>query len=757
MKNPCTSQLLQQSNNCFYILLDSDLNISNCNIGFQKFCRNQPFESKIPFLQFFPETIHQQWKSVLQNTRQEKGTVHTATILIETEKASLHVDWNICMIQNDEANTTYYEILGVQSQKGSGEENTTIRTAVARQERRFKSVLDKLKKVLNSSLDIICVFDHTGKFTRVSEAAKIILGYELRELVGKNSIDFVYEEDKAHTIELSDNIKKGFTITNFENRYYKKDGSLATLAWSSKWEEEDQKFYGVARDVTEKKAAEAALKNSQEKYKVLFNHHPFPMFIYDIQTYMVIEVNDAAILNYGFSKEEFLNMKITDFLEDDDVKKFYNYYKTKEDHFYPRKGIWIQKKKNKDLFYAEVTANFIEFQGIEAKLISAIDRTEQIKAEKELIKINERYKFLSLATFDAIWDLDVKTNEVEWGEGVKKMFQIEDISVMKKMDGWLNNLHHEDRERVEAKLNQHFNQKESHWEDEYRFKTGENTYKYISARGYTIYDDNKNPVRMIGAMQDLTERKAHENMLEQLNFNLEKRARELSESNAELERFAYVTSHDLQEPLRMVTSFLQLLEKRYKDKLDQKAHEYIAYAVDGAERMKRLILDLLEYSRVNSSVIEKEDVNINEVIEDLRLTYKNLLQETAGTINCEELPFIKGNKTQILQLFQNLIGNAFKYKSEKSPIIDISYKEDNKYYKFSITDNGIGIDPRFFQKIFIIFQRLHKREQYTGTGIGLAICKKIVEKHGGKIWVSSAPEHGSTFYFTLPKPKGEPI
>jgi light-regulated signal transduction histidine kinase (bacteriophytochrome) len=344
---------------------------------------------------------------------------------------------------------------------------------------------------------------------------------------------------------------------------------------------------------------------------------------------------------------------------------------------------------------------------------------------------------------------------VEWGEGVKKMFQIDDLTDMKKVGGWLNRLHQEDRERVELKLNKHFQEHESHWEDEYRFKTRENTYKYISARGYTIYDENNVAVRMIGAMQDLTERKAYENMLEQLNHNLEKRARELSESNAELERFAYVTSHDLQEPLRMVSSFLQLLERRYKDKLDQKAHEYITYAVDGAERMKRLILDLLEYSRVNSSIIEKEDVDVNEVIEDLRLTYKNLLQETGGTIYSEQLPLVKANKTQILQLFQNLIGNAFKYRSEKPPEVTISYKEDNNSYRFAVTDNGIGIDPKFFQKIFIIFQRLHKREQYSGTGIGLAICKKIVDKHGGKIWVSSAPDHGSTFYFTLPKSKSE--
>lgn len=243
--------------------------------------------------------------------------------------------------------------------------------------------------------------------------------------------------------------------------------------------------------------------------------------------------------------------------------------------------------------------------------------------------------------------------------------------------------------------------------------------------------------------------------LKALNVSLSKRVAELASSNEELERFAYVASHDLQEPLRMVSSFLQLLQKRYHEKLDSKANEYIHFAVDGAERMKTLILDLLKFSRVNTSVDEHELIDLNEICENVLITYKQTIAKNNAAINVGALPAILGSKTELMQLFQNLIGNALKYRSEQPPVVDIDVTDADAFWQFSIADNGIGIDPRFYKKIFVIFQRLHHKNEYSGTGIGLAICKKIIERHGGKIWVESKPGTGSTFYFTLPKHKSE--
>jgi len=202
----------------------------------------------------------------------------------------------------------------------------------------------------------------------------------------------------------------------------------------------------------------------------------------------------------------------------------------------------------------------------------------------------------------------------------------------------------------------------------------------------------------------------------------------------------------------MVSSFLQLIEKKYKHQFDHKAFEYIRFAVDGAERMKGLILDLLEYSRVNKQKEEKATVDLNEVLQQLQLTYIEQLSVYEGSLLINNMPKVRGNRLQLLQLFQNLISNAIKYASvSRKLFVEIKAVELPHEYRFSVADNGIGIDFRFYQKIFVIFQRLHNKNEYSGTGIGLAICKKIVEVHGGRIWVDSTPNVGSTFYFTIPK------
>ncbi len=242
--------------------------------------------------------------------------------------------------------------------------------------------------------------------------------------------------------------------------------------------------------------------------------------------------------------------------------------------------------------------------------------------------------------------------------------------------------------------------------------------------------------RIIGTATDISDRKRQEE--------------DLARSNAELQQFAYVASHDLQEPLRMVTSYLELLERRYKGQLDPKADQFINYAVDGAVRMQTLINALLTYSRVGSTTQSYEAVDLAEVLQDVLTNLQVTIAQNDAIVTHDPLPQVNGNCIQLIQLLQNLISNGIKFRREDAPRIHIGVKRLADKWLFSIRDNGIGIEAQYTDRIFIIFQRLHSRAEHPGTGIGLSICKKIVERHGGKLWVESQPEKGSTFHFTLP-------
>ncbi len=287
------------------------------------------------------------------------------------------------------------------------------------------------------------------------------------------------------------------------------------------------------------------------------------------------------------------------------------------------------------------------------------------------------------------------------------------------------------------------------WEEISLYPSGEKT--GLVSVSPIINSDGK-CLQLIGSVHDITELNKSAERLVKLNEKLQQQAKALAESNLELEKFAYVASHDLQEPLRMVSSFLKLLEKKYEGDLDETAHKYIHYAVDGAERMKNLIIDLLAYSRVSTNDDVLASTDMNALVAEVLHIQNNTILKLGATIRVGPLPILQNTRrTQMFQLFQNLISNALKYHGEAPPQIDIYAWEQSDRWEFSVKDNGVGFEQEFAESIFIMFTRLHRRSGFTGSGIGLSVCKKIVEIHQGNIWVESVPGKGSTFYFTIAK------
>jgi len=303
------------------------------------------------------------------------------------------------------------------------------------------------------------------------------------------------------------------------------------------------------------------------------------------------------------------------------------------------------------------------------------------------------------------------------------------------------NLTEADWERHRAQLDRH----EPFFEFEMERPGPDGNPVWLSLSGEPVFDDQKRFRGYRGVGTDITGRKRAQGVLRAAY-------EELTRSNAELEQFAYVASHDLQEPLRMIGSYTQLLEKRYGASLDQDAREFMAFIVEGATRMKQLIEDLLAYSRVGTRGKELRPVQARAALERSLANLRAAIEASGATVTYGPLPEVFADDTQLVQLLQNLIANAIKFRKKDEALrIQVGAEDLENEWRFCVADNGIGIEPQYFERIFMVFQRLHTRDEYPGTGIGLAICKKVIDRHRGRIWVESTHGKGSRFYFTLPK------
>ncbi|HRC56137.1 MAG TPA: PAS domain S-box protein, partial [Kofleriaceae bacterium] len=373
------------------------------------------------------------------------------------------------------------------------------------------------------------------------------------------------------------------------------------------------------------------------------------------------------------------------------------------------------------------------------------DVTARRAAEDGHRREQERFTQLTRATTDTVWEWDTSDDSVWLSDTMQEVYGWRVDGMVTR--GWMRErIHPDDRPRMASDLEAVVGGGHTKWSCEYRFRHADGSYRGVLLRAALIRNPDGSLQRLIGTMLDLSDRIAMERALRE-------RTAELERSNNELERFAQIASHDLQEPLRTISSFVQLLDRRYGDRLDEDGRRFIRYAVDGAQRQRSLIEALLAYSRIGRlDAPPGEVVDLDQVLHRARADLGAALTDNDATLSADPLPSVAGNESQLAQLLQNLIGNALKYRREEAPRIHVSAQpEGNDTWRLSVTDNGIGIEARYFERIFAVFQRLHTREAYEGTGIGLAICKRIAERHGGRIWLESEVGQGSTFHVTLRK------
>ncbi|GAB2629128.1 PAS domain S-box protein [Belliella aquatica] len=596
--------------------------------------------------------------------------------------------------------------------------------------------------------------DINGDCIYANETWLEMAAMQLEDALGKGWINALHPEDLEY---VTNNWYKSIESNgewNYEYRFVNSNKDITWINGRAKKLFNDKNeligYLGSNVNITKRKKAE------QEKNTLLTTLEKSlnEIYVFDAETLKFSYINQGALNNLGFSEQEIKELTPLDLKPEFTATTFnqlLNPLVTKE----KEKIIFLSnhKRKNGSFYPVEVHLQLVSEDENKRFVAIILDITERKKAEKNILVANERFEKVTKATTDAIWDWDIESDIFFRGEGFEKLFGYQVKQNLNQKDFWQDSFHPEDlpliKKSIEASLT---DPSKEFWQQEYRILSRSGETRTVIDKGVIIRDEKGKPTRMVGAITDITEEKNHKIELLNLNKKLEKHIKELEFINQQLEQFAFIASHDLQEPLRMITSFMNQLQRKYGGLLDEKGNQYIHFATDGAKRMKQIILDLLEYSRAGRTLESPEQTDTSKIIEDYIMLRKKVIRDKMVKITYDKLPTLEIHQSPFTQVFHCLIDNAIKYsKVEENPEIHISSEEKNDHWLFSVKDNGIGIPKEFYEKIFVIFQRLHNKDEYSGTGIGLSIVKKHIEAWGGRVWLDSELGKGSTFHFTIKK------
>ena len=612
----------------------------------------------------------------------------------------------------------------------------------------------RYRAVVNSANEGILVYDHDLKVVSCNVAAERVIGLPLAQLVGKpgftSQLPCVREDGEPLGPEERPTritVRTGQPLTGEVIGIKRPDGSTSWLEVNTALLRRagETEHYGVVStisDITARREAEEKLR----RFRLAMDSSADIIVLIDRERMRYVDANATAYRLLGYTRQELLAMGPQDVLPISRKDLECSYDALSADATLTGSIRSHYRCKDGTLLPFESTRQVL-LSG-KARIIVAVSRDirDRIAADAALRASEERFRltFELAASGIAHVGLDGRLLLVNQslceilgyskdelvGRSVKEISHPEDRDVT-------------DTERLRVRRGE---ADAARIEKRYLRKDGSTVWVDLAIA--VVRDAGGKPAYEIAIFDDITERKEAEAALHRAH-------EELKRSNAELAQFAYVASHDLQEPLRMVSSYTQLLARRYSDKLDGDAREFMAYIVDGAARMKQLIEDLLAYSRVGTRGRELRALAVEVPLRRAIMNLKSAIDESGASVSFDALPTLEADEMQLTQLFQNLIGNALKFRSASVPRIHVSCVEKGNEWEFAVADNGIGIEPEYFERIFMVFQRLHNKGEYPGTGIGLAICKKVVERHGGRIWVASRPGEGTTFFFTLPKKQGE--